>query len=190
MGGGLEECRTWPSGPPHRAGVQPGGGGRRCPSSGLLSAEPGSTMGPRAQRLDWDVPGKTVKGSGITGQAPTAGGQRWVTMLQLGLQDWPLYREEDDFIHRSWGAKGTHKRWWPYHSDRVHVLLSWPRALLILIPPPGCGSVPRPWLTSSQAAAPWPWGQAPGNSATTGCRAGRGPIEDAVKKERGLRHTV
>lgn len=28
--GGLEECRTWPSGPPHRAGVQPGGGGGRA----------------------------------------------------------------------------------------------------------------------------------------------------------------
>lgn len=50
------------------------------PSPGLLSAEPGSTVGPRAQRLDWDMPGKKVQGPGITCQAPTAGGQRWVSM--------------------------------------------------------------------------------------------------------------
>lgn len=62
----------------------------RGPCPGLLSAKPYSTVGPRAQCLDWDVPGKKVKGPRITCQAPMAGsqcGQRWISMPQLGLQD-------------------------------------------------------------------------------------------------------
>lgn len=120
-----------------------------------------------------------MKRPGITCQAPTAGsqsGQGCVSMSQLGLGDLgPLQKGLDIFHLWVLGIKGHHKCWWHYHYDGVHELLSWPKTFLILIPPPSHGSEPRPSLPSSQAAASWPWGQDPGNSATTRERAGVRP---------------
>lgn len=166
----------------------------KVPSPGLLSTESCSTLGPRAQCPDWGLPGKKVRGPGVTCQTPTAGSwceQGWMSTPQLGLGDLgPLKSGEDNFHLWVLGTKGHHRCWWPYHYDRVHELLSWLKTFLLLLPLSGHGSEPRPWVPSSQAATSWPWGQAPGNSATTRERTGLGPTEDVVKKERGLGHTA
>lgn len=82
--------RTGLLGFPYRLGVQPGVRGQESPSLGLLLAEPCSTAGPRAQCLDWDVPGKKVKGPELNLPGSYCRLQCWqrcTSMPQLGLRD-------------------------------------------------------------------------------------------------------